>query len=246
MSCGKVAFLHFPGSEFILIVIAAAWQHPMPRKLTHKPRVAKKAKIISHPTPRQGITAYAKSSYKWAESYTSLLLGVVVIIVAVLFVVSLIRATHHVQDTSSTAIGPSPTNAPTPTPISTHHHMYIVQAGENLWSIAEKVYGSGYNWVDIAKANNLTDPSVIFSGDQLTMPSVITPEPSTVTPTPSPLGQINQKQVPMKYTVESGDNLWDIAVKVYNSGYRWVDIAKVNNLTDPNMIFSGNVLTLPR
>src|SRR3989344_2913247 len=32
---------------------------------------------------------------------------------------------------------------------------YTVAKGDHLWKIAEKYYGSGYNWVDIAKVNKL-------------------------------------------------------------------------------------------
>jgi nucleoid-associated protein YgaU len=43
-----------------------------------------------------------------------------------------------------------------------------------------------------------------------------------------------------------GDSLWKIAVRAYGDGYKWVSIAKANKLVNPNLIHSGNVLTLPR
>ncbi len=49
-----------------------------------------------------------------------------------------------------------------------------------------------------------------------------------------------------QYTVEKGDSLWKIAVKVYGDGYKWVEIAKENKITTPNIIYSGNILVLPR
>lgn len=48
------------------------------------------------------------------------------------------------------------------------------------------------------------------------------------------------------YTVVHGDSLWKIAVAKYNDGYRWVDIARANNLANPDVIHAGNVLTLPQ
>lgn len=47
---------------------------------------------------------------------------------------------------------------------------YMVLAGDHLWSIAQKVYGNPYKWLDISIANNLINPSVIEVGQILTLP----------------------------------------------------------------------------
>lgn len=47
---------------------------------------------------------------------------------------------------------------------------YTVQRGDNLWKIAEAVYGDGYRWTDIARENNLVHPSVIHAGNILKLP----------------------------------------------------------------------------
>ena len=47
---------------------------------------------------------------------------------------------------------------------------------------------------------------------------------------------------PSTYTVKSGDRLKDIALKF---GVKWEDIASLNNIRDPNLIFIGQVLKLP-
>ncbi|MFA5828134.1 MAG: LysM peptidoglycan-binding domain-containing protein [Candidatus Shapirobacteria bacterium] len=46
------------------------------------------------------------------------------------------------------------------------------------------------------------------------------------------------------YKVENGDNLWDIAVKIYGNGHKWVEIAKRNNLADANLLSVGQELGL--
>ena len=38
---------------------------------------------------------------------------------------------------------------------------HVVVSGESLWSIAEKYYKSGYNWVTISLANVLQNPDYI-------------------------------------------------------------------------------------
>lgn len=197
-------------------------------------------------------------SSRWTESYTSLLMGVVVVIVAVLFVVSFLKQTHHIQDTSSIATAITPNSATAqPSELSGagqtgNKRTYTVESGDDLWHIAEKFYKSGYNWVDVAKANNLTNPGIIHAGNILIIPSV-TPEVATITAAPSqaqPSVAINNAGLHAitgtTYTVQTGDNLWNIAVRAYADGYRWVDIAKANNLDNPGLIFSGNVLKIPR
>ncbi|MCL4397564.1 LysM peptidoglycan-binding domain-containing protein [Patescibacteria group bacterium] len=123
---------------------------------------------------------------------------------------------------------------------------HVVENGESLWSIAERYYSSGYNWQDIAKANNLTNPSEIEPGQKLTIPKVEVREPQTtntaleqtVTPANSITGN--------SYTVVHGDNLWDIAVRAYGDGFKWTQIAQANHLANPEIIHAGNVFTIPR
>lgn len=182
-------------------------------------------------------------SVRWTESYTSLLMGVVVVIVAVLFVVSILRQTHHIQDTSSISTELTPTVSPQPSELKPGQKSYTVQSGDNLWSISEKFYKSGYNWVDIAKANNLSDPSTIHSGNVLVIPSVA---PKETTITPVPVAVLGNAITGDTYTVKPGDDLWNIAVRAYADGYQWTKIAQANNLSNPSLIFSGNILKIPR
>lgn len=195
--------------------------------------------------PRQARPTLA--SIRWTESYTSLLMGIVVVIVAVLFVVSFLRQTHHMQETTSTETSASPSITATPSEIKpSGQKTYIVKQGDDLWHISEKFYKSGYNWVDIAKANNLSDPGAIFSGNTLIIPNV-SPKMTTVTTTPTVQPTQNAQAITGDtYTVKSGDDLWTIAVRAYADGYQWTKIAQANNLANPNLIFSGNILRIPR
>jgi len=116
-----------------------------------------------------------------------------------------------------------------------------VAAGECLWEIAEKYYGSGYNWVDIARENKLANPNLLLVGQELTIPKTEVIKPVLVKKTvfgPAITGQ--------EYKVVKGDHLWGIAVRAYGDGYRWVEIARENNLANPNLIHPGNVLVIPR
>lgn len=128
---------------------------------------------------------------------------------------------------------------------------YTIAAGDSLWTIAEKQYGSGYNWIDIARANNLSNPGVIYSGNKLVLPKVqkviASAAPNTGRGVSSNDQYLpNNKITQNVYEVQKGDNLWDIAVRSYGDGYQWVKIAKANNLINPSIIFSGNKLKIPR
>ncbi len=121
---------------------------------------------------------------------------------------------------------------------------HTVTVDENLWVIAEKYYGSGYNWVDIARENQLSNPGLIVLGQTLKIPeakvikvgSINGPAASTIGPTIT--GN--------SYIVAKGDNLWNIAVRAYGDGFKWAQIAQANNLANPGLIYSGNVLVISR
>lgn len=47
---------------------------------------------------------------------------------------------------------------------------YIVEKRDDLWKIAEKVYGDGFAWLKIAKANKLDKPNTIHPENKLIIP----------------------------------------------------------------------------
>jgi len=181
----------------------------------------------------------------WRDSYGSLLLGMVVVVVVGFIIFSFVKNKGNLQQTSSvknSAVSEEQGDKPK----SSLPKTYTVVAGDHLWSISEKFYKSGYNWVDIAKANNLANPSIVHAGVKLTIPDA---KPKIITIAK----QDKVSEVPTmnaikgtSYTIVSGDNLWNIAVRAYSDGYRFVEIAKANNLSNPDLIFSGNKLTIPR
>lgn len=66
---------------------------------------------------------------------------------------------------------------------------YVVHAGDSLWSIAVRAYGSGAEWPKIYQANVQTigkNPNLIFPGQVLHIPPVSVPTPTPI-PTPAPI-----------------------------------------------------------
>ncbi|WP_457624916.1 CIS tube protein [Persephonella sp.] len=54
-----------------------------------------------------------------------------------------------------------------------------------------------------------------------------------------------EESFPKKIVVQEGDNLWIIAHREYGDRSKWKDIAKENNISDPEDIEPGRVLILP-
>lgn len=117
---------------------------------------------------------------------------------------------------------------------------FTVESGDNLWKIAVKVYGDGYKWTEIAKANNLKNPGLIYRGQKLNIPKIAVEDESVV------VEKGEQKVEASEYTVVRGDSLWKIAVKEYNDGYKWTKIWQDNRdkLRDPNKLEIGMKLSL--
>lgn len=57
---------------------------------------------------------------------------------------------------------------------------------------------------------------------------------------------VSPDKLPGKYTVKEGDSLFSIAEKYYKDGYKYTEIAKANNLQNPDLIDSGQVLEIPK
>lgn len=174
-----------------------------------------------------------------------MILGAIVIIVVGLLLVNYFRG----LDSGVTLPTGQQAEQEGPTITRNGQIFHIVQSGETLWSISERYYDSGYNWTDIAKANNLANPSLIENNQELAIPEVEPKQPTTEVASSGALEDNNGTPEAISgatYTVVRGDSLWTIAVRSYSDGYRWVDIARENNLLNPDVIHSGNELRLPR
>jgi LysM repeat protein len=134
-----------------------------------------------------------------------------------------------------------PTEEATPEPVETEETpppaedvtcpaTHTVQAGENLYRIALK-YGLTYR--ELAEANGIANPDKIQAGTVLTIPGCgDTSEASEET-----------TEGEETYTVQPGDNLYRIALKF---GLTWQELATYNGIENPDAIFVGQVLRIPK
>nr|DAI96721.1 MAG TPA: tail assembly protein [Caudoviricetes sp.] len=54
----------------------------------------------------------------------------------------------------------------------------------------------------------------------------------------------SSKSIPKTYTVKKGDTLWSIAKKLLGDGAKCWNLAKLNNIKNPNLIYVGQVLKI--
>jgi nucleoid-associated protein YgaU len=182
---------------------------------------------------------------KAAESAVSMVLGIAVVVVVGVILFNYFRSystgSRGSQKESSTEEGKINGGSSISLPAR-----YTVARGDTLWKIAEKFYGSGYNWVDLSRENKISQPNQIEAGQELVIPKVAVKQATAKTVSVSQAKATSQGISSTQYTVIQGDTLWDISVRAYQDGYKWPQIAEANHLVNPGLIHPGNVLTIPR
>ena len=71
------------------------------------------------------------------------------------------------------------------------------------------------------------------------------PQSSSVTSTTPSNTQQTTTKAPFIYKVQKGEGLWQIAAKELGSGYKWIEIAQVNNLQKPYVLSVNQELKIP-
>lgn len=119
---------------------------------------------------------------------------------------------------------------------------YVVKSGDSLWTIAKK---NNLTTAELAAANNLKTGAVLHQGQKLLIPGKAAPKGVSSTAaatTKATVAAPKQSAESISYTVKSGESLSIIAK---NFGVKQGDIAVANNITDPQKIRAGMVLTIP-
>jgi peptidoglycan DL-endopeptidase LytE len=107
---------------------------------------------------------------------------------------------------------------------------YTVAAGDTLWGISQRF---GTTVTELAEINHIANENLIFAGEVLTLPAGVSARAPSQQPTaPDPSG---------RYTVHPGDTLWGIAMRF---GTSVSQLAEINGIANPNVIFAGQVLRL--
>ena len=126
------------------------------------------------------------------------------------------------DETSEVPVIENPTGT-----INTETITYTVQRGDTLWAIARR-YGTTVG--EIAEINNISNPNLIYPGQELRIPTNSTTE-----------GEETRGTGDIIYTVQRGDTLSKIA-REYNVTV--AHIVELNDITNPNLIYPGEKLRI--
>ena len=195
------------------------------------------------------------------QSRVSMILGGLIILVVIVLIFnffnknkSSLGPAQNTQNTENTQQDVLPENLP---------GTYSVKEGDTLFTIAQKYYNDGYKFTEISKANNLTNPDAIEADQVLEIPKIESMIAAQETPAPSPQPTTSSPSTPYisdigsatmwgpkivedTYTVVEDDWLSKIAERAYGDILAFNRIAKANNISNPNHIEPGMVLTIPR
>lgn len=119
-----------------------------------------------------------------------------------------------------------------PVPTTTTPGVYVVKPGDNLFRIALR---HGLTVSQLAQANNITNPSQISVGQELTIPAggddTTTPDDGTTA-----------KQCSVVHVVKAGENLFRIALR-YNVSLPY--LAQYNAIANPSNVYVGQPICIP-
>jgi LysM repeat protein len=112
-----------------------------------------------------------------------------------------------------------------------NEQVYIVQRGDTLYRLSVRF---GVPMATIAARNGITNFNLIYVGQRLVISGGTTPPPTQAPGQPPPQGGT--------YVIQRGDTLARIAARF---GTTWQELARINNIANPNLIYAGQTIRLP-
>lgn len=127
-------------------------------------------------------------------------------------------------------------------PVSTGGLVYLVQAGDTLALIAQRF---GVALSTLATINNIVNINQLYVGQALVIPTDYTVVP--IVPTTIGYAPVTITTTPTNYSgqthvVQRGENLYRIALRY---GVSMSALIVANGITNPNLIYVGQVLRIP-
>jgi len=105
---------------------------------------------------------------------------------------------------------------------------YTVKTGDQIMTIAKRLYGDTRHWQAIAKANPEVDPQKLRVGQTIRVPK----DPGNIQGVVVDAGESSPPPAPepetIEHVVQNNDSLWKIAAAFYGDGTKWRLIRDAN------------------
>lgn len=179
------------------------------------------------------LSKFLSGKINWQESYASLILGAIIVIILGLLVANFLTRRGQQQ-----IDGGEQVSQPTQQEIGTAGGEYKTVAGDSLSAISQKFYQTEEFWPQLAQANKIANPNVLFVDLSLKIPAK------------SEVESLRGQQVATTYNVASGETFFTIAEKVYRDGSKWPVLHQANGsqrLPNGNpLVFADSTIVVPR
>lgn len=206
---------------------------------------------LSHQISSPSLLQKLQTQFQLNESYLSLFLGFLIVLVLGILVFNYFKGNRPDLGPAGQTIAQEdvkPEDLP---------GKYTVKEGDTLFKIAEGYYKDGYKFLQIAETNKLADVNTLEVGQVLEIPKLVEEIAQAKTEAAETVsdegigGAVNQTIwgetiTGDTYKVVEGDWLSKIAGRAYGDILAYEKIAKANNITNPDLIEVGTVLTIPR
>ena len=125
--------------------------------------------------------------------------------------------------------------------------VYWIKQGDSLSLIAKELYGDTIYWPLLQMENGIDNVNLIYPGDFLNLPSreLLQDFTNKVKPGQILTGASIEALTDKVYKVEKGDTLWYICERRYGDPRKYIDIVKINKISNPNHIEVDWQLSLP-
>ena len=125
--------------------------------------------------------------------------------------------------------------------------VYWIKQGDSLSLIAKELYGDSIYWPLLQMENGINNVNLIYPGDFLNLPSkeLLQDFTNKVKPGQILTGVSIEALTDKVYKVKKGDTLWYICERRYGDPRKYIDIVKINKISNPNHIEIDWQLSLP-
>ena len=125
-----------------------------------------------------------------------------------------------------------------------------VHNGKKLFNTNIKVSLENYSITEDSKEGFDVTVSIKLKqykdyGTKMAVLTVIDETATAKIETPRSTENAPDNNLPVTYSVAKGDTLYNIAKNFYGNGGKYKEIASANSISNPNLIYPGQILTIP-